>query len=164
MFIIFIIISSILFLEWKIEKSEIKKDIFKVSQITVLSSTGVNSFSPESRFLDAAEIPKKWKDYKKYFDIEREDKKPIIDTVNKQVTIFQTNNYQSLEDFINASGLELTHLVADDNPNRPEFMKNVYKNGENIEFLKKEFDSTDMNLKYNVKIFKINYELFDRKN
>ena len=164
LFVVFIIISSISFIEWKIEKSEIGKDIFKVSQITVFSTTGVNSFSPESRFLESAEIPKKWEDYKKYFDIEREDKKSIIDTVNKQVTIFETSNYQSLEDFINASGLELTHLVADDNPNRPEFMKNVYKNGENIEFLKKEFDSTDMNLKYNVKIFKINYELFDRKN
>ena len=79
--------------------------------------------------------------------------------MNKHVIIFETKDYQYLEDFINDSGLELTHLITDDNPNRPEFIKNVYKNGENIKFLKKEFDSTNIDLKYNVKIFKINHEL-----
>ena len=159
LFITFIIISSVFFIEWKIEKLEIEKDIFQVSQIIVSSTTGVNSFYPESRFLEAVEIPKEWDEYKKYFDIKREDKKSIRNSVNKHVIIFETKDYQYLEDFINDSGLELTHLITDDNPNRPEFIKNVYKNGENIKFLKKEFDSTNIDLKYNVKIFKINHEL-----
>ena len=47
---------------------EIEKDIFQVSQIIVSSTTGVNSFYPESRFLEAVEIPKEWDEYKKYFE------------------------------------------------------------------------------------------------
>jgi len=161
LFVVFIIISSISFLEWKIEKQEIQRDIFDVSKIIVSSSNGVNSFYPESRFLEAAEIPEEWSNYKIYFDMNREDKKPIRNSIEKTVKIFNVNNYEKLSNFIKDSGIELTHLVVDDNPERPEFIKDVFNNGEEIDFLIKEFDSQDENLNYNVKIFKINHEKFE---
>ena len=156
--IIFIVLSSLIFLDWKMDKMEFEKDVFSVSKIIVSSSSGVNSFYPESRFLEAAELPIIWDDYKKYFDSDREFKKSVRSSVEKKVKIFNTENHDSLEDLINNSGRELTHLIVDDNQNRPKFIKEVYDNGEELDFLKKEFDSQEENLNYNVKIFKINYE------
>ena len=54
----------------------------------------------------------------------------------------------------------LSHLIIDDKNNRPIFIQDVYNNEEKYPFLIKKFDSSDFNLKYNVKIFEIDYEKF----
>jgi hypothetical protein len=55
----------------------------------------------------------------------------------------------------------LTHLVIDDAETRPDFLKNVFYNEEKYPYLIKVFDSKDYNNKINLKIFKIDYELFN---
>ena len=54
----------------------------------------------------------------------------------------------------------LTHIAVDDNPNRPEFLKDVFKNEEKFPYLIKIYDSSEHGFKYNLKIFSINYEKF----
>jgi len=155
----FIIVSSVTFLELKIEDQEIQKDAFYISQILVSSPKSVNSFYPESSYIETAEIPSEWEKFKEVFEVERENKISIREGIQKNLTIFETNNFQSLENMILET--QLTHIVADDREDRPEFIKNVFVNGESIKYLEKEFDSRERNLKYNVKIFKINYELLN---
>jgi len=57
----------------------------------------------------------------------------------------------------------LSHLVVDDRKDRPEFIQDIYHNEEKYPYLVKKFDSKNFGLKYNVKIFEINYERFDER-
>ena len=53
----------------------------------------------------------------------------------------------------------LTHIVIDQNENRPDFLKHVFKNEKEYPFLIKEYDSDYDKMEYNVKIFKIDYDI-----
>ena len=55
----------------------------------------------------------------------------------------------------------LSHIIADDRDETPKFIQDVYFNEEKYPFLIKKFDSGDFDLKYNVKIFEINYKKFE---
>ena len=64
----------------------------------------------------------------------------------------------SLNDFIlSGKGKGLSHLVIDDNLNRPNYLKDIFENEEKYLFLEKIFDSKNQSLNYKVKIFKINF-------
>jgi hypothetical protein len=54
----------------------------------------------------------------------------------------------------------LTHLIVKEN-NNLFFLDDVYKNENKYTFLVKEYDSSNDNLKYHVKIFKIDYTEFN---
>jgi len=69
--------------------------------------------------------------------------------------------YPSLNEFIGSGKNEgLTHIVADKNPNRPEFLKDVFKNEEKFPYLIKIYDSSEHGYEYHLKIFRIDYEKF----
>ena len=55
----------------------------------------------------------------------------------------------------------LEYLLVDNNPKRPEFMKDIRENELKYPYLEKIYDSRDDGFTYHVKIFKINYEKFD---
>ncbi|MBC8305152.1 MAG: glycosyltransferase family 39 protein, partial [Pelagibacterales bacterium] len=70
--------------------------------------------------------------------------------------------YTSLDEFIGSSKNQgLTHIVADKNPNRPEFLKDVFKNEEKFPYLIKIYDSSEHGYEYHLKIFRIDYEKFE---
>ena len=55
----------------------------------------------------------------------------------------------------------LTHIVADEIPNRPEFLKDVFYNEEKFSYLTKIYDSSEHGYEYHLKIFRIDYEKFE---
>ena len=66
-----------------------------------------------------------------------------------------------MNEFIDSGKNEgLTHIVADKNPNRPEFLKDVFKNEEKFPYLIKIYDSSEHGYEYHLKIFRIDYEKF----
>jgi len=70
--------------------------------------------------------------------------------------------YASMNEFIDSGKNEgLTHIVADKNPNRPEFLKDVFENEEKFPYLTKIYDSSEHGYEYHLKIFQINYEKFE---
>jgi len=70
-------------------------------------------------------------------------------------------DYTSLNEFIDFGKNEgLTHIVADENSNRPEFLKDVFKNEEKFPYLTKIYDSSEHGYEYHLKIFRIDYEKF----
>ena len=78
--------------------------------------------------------------------------------------------YASLDEFIDISKNdarpsikvnEVTHIVTDENSNRVEFLKDVFKNEEEYAYLTKIYDSSEKGYDYHLKIFKINYEKFE---
>ena len=72
------------------------------------------------------------------------------------------NKHPALNEFISFDKNDgLTHVVVDNNPNRPEFLKDVFYNEEKFPYLIKIYDSSKQGYDYHLKIFKIDYEIFD---
>ena len=71
-------------------------------------------------------------------------------------------DYNSLNEFIDIGKNEgLTHIVADENENRPQFLKDVFENEEKFPYLTKIYDSSEHGYDYHLKIFRIDYEKFE---
>ena len=58
---------------------------------------------------------------------------------------------------------QFSHLIADSKDNRTEFLKDVFENEDKYPYLIKEWDTKDEGFAYHVKIFKIDYNLFNLK-
>ena len=70
-------------------------------------------------------------------------------------------DFASLNEFINFDKNDgLTHIIADENSNRPEFLKDVFNNEEKFPYLTKIYDSSEHGYEYHLKIFRIDYEKF----
>ena len=70
-------------------------------------------------------------------------------------------DYASLNEFIDFGKNEgLTHIIVDKNPNRPEFLKDVFNNEEKFLYLTKIYDSSEQGYEYHIKIFRIDYKKF----
>lgn len=144
-----IIIISTTFLEIKKIDQEYEKEAFLFSLIISEKILGVNSYYPEDAYLTSASVIKNWP------DILVSDKygNPKMD-----FKIIETNNHDNLIKFIiDSKEKGLSHLVIDNNQNRPEFLKiepNEY------EFLINEEIEMKMDTKYHVKLYKIDYKKF----
>jgi len=147
--VIGILISSIAFYEYKKIDYEKEKELYEIGKITAEITSGINSHPTESRYTRVAQIPNEW---------------PFVfhDDMYK-IKIISTNGYESLENYILNSRNDLTHIIVDDDPNIPEFLKDVYLNEEKYEYLKKIFDSKNEEFKHQMKIFEIDYQRFNSK-
>ena len=75
---------------------------------------------------------------------------------------FALNRHPALSEFISFDKNDgLTHVVVDNNPNRPEFLKDVFYNEEKFSYLTKIYDSSEHGYEYHLKIFRIDYEKFE---
>ena len=75
---------------------------------------------------------------------------------------FALNRHPALSEFISFDKNDgLTHVVVDNNPNRPEFLKDVFYNEEKFSYLTKIYDSSEQGYNYHLKIFRIDYEKFE---
>ena len=147
--IIGIISSSIFFLE--IKKSDHEYDLNSFIFAVNISEeiTGINQYYPEDQYLSAAIVIKDWP------NLNVSDRYGNIKTDFK---IFQTNDYDSLEQFIRLNKDNgLSHLVIVDNNYLPTFLKideNEYS------FLEKIEIKNNLKNNFNHKLYKINYEKF----
>ena len=72
------------------------------------------------------------------------------------------NRYPALSEFTSFDKNDvLTHVVVDNNPNRPEFLKDVFYNEKKFPYLTKIYDSSEQGYDYHLKIFRIDYEKFE---
>jgi hypothetical protein len=88
---------------------------------------------------------------------------PVLSSEIKQkVKLIETHGFYSLNEFIDYGKNEgLTHIIADENENRPQFLKDVFKNEEKFLYLTKIYDSVEQGYDYHLKIFRIDYEKFE---
>lgn len=147
--VIGILISSIAFYEYKKIDYEKEKELYEIGKITAEITSGINSHPTESRYTRVAQIPNEW---------------PFVfhDDMYK-IKIISPNGYESLKNYILNSRNDLTHIIVDDDPNIPEFLKDVYLNEEKYEYLNKIFDSKNEGFKHQMKIFEIDYQRFNSK-
>ncbi len=145
--IIGVIISSVIFLNIKIDDYEHEKEAFEIAKHIQNSTNAINSYYPESKYVRVTGLLNEF---------------PILsDKVSFGPKIFNTD-YQSLQEFIVINKKEgLDHLVVDGKTNRPEFLNDVFINDKKYPYLTKVFDSIELGYKYHVKMYKIDYERFD---
>lgn len=145
--IIAMTITSITFLEIKLD-TEHEKEAFAIAEKIIQNVEGVNEYHPESNYLLSSKILEK--------------KFPALSTIEiDRIKIISTSNYKTLEEFIIENEQNgLTHVVIDDSINRQEFLKEIILHEDDYSYLKKEFDSKDLGFEYDVKMFKINYDIF----
>ena len=133
---------------------EHEREAFEISSFVVDNVTGINRYSPESQFVKPAEVFKKWPNIP---DTQINSPKILRDT-----KLFSLVDYKSIEKFIEDSKEQgLSHVFVDGRSNRGIIDNDLFFNEKNYPYLIKEFDSKEFGLKYHVKIFRIDYSLFE---
>lgn len=149
--LVIIIVMSIGWIEYKWIDKEYEKEVFELSFKIKETAEGVNEFYPESTYL-------------KFID--KNEEFPKMKNQYEQYKMFSIINYKTIEEFIiNERENGLTHIISDKSQNdksqREEFLIQVFNDEEKYEYLKKVFDSKKNGFNYHMKIFEIDYDLFD---
>ena len=148
-----IIFSSIGWLEYKWIDKEYDKEIFTLSLKIKEMTTRINEFYPESAYFQYVNLNEKFPNLRNQ-----------IINEHKLISISQYNIIEEL--LIDGREQGLTHLVIDESQKqdnlRKEFLIEIYKNENKYNFLKKIYDSNNDEFNYKLKIFEINYKLFDQ--
>jgi hypothetical protein len=148
--IISIIVSSIIFIEYKKADNHNEKEITEVAKFVVKNTNGINDYYPNSKYIKSFELINKWPNVS-------------INPLPFEISMIPEKGTNSLNDFIlSGKGKGLSHLVIDDNLNRPNYLKDIFENEEKYLFLEKIFDSKNQSLNYKVKIFKINFNEWEK--
>ena len=152
-FLVCIMLTSTIFLESEKIEHEIELESFKIATYLVNHDVkGVNNYQG-NKYVKVAEIQKIWPDVPSF---ER------WGHVNLNMKKISVSNFESLTDFIKISRNEsLSHLVIYENNRDVKFLNDVFSNENNYPYLIKEFDSLESNYKKRVKIFEIDYVMFD---
>jgi hypothetical protein len=146
------IFSSIIFLSTHIDNEYEREAIFISNEIAKRTTT-INDYHPESVYLRTVGF------------LDYDDHIGKRDLIHSKIKVLWTDEYNTLNEFLNFSQKEnLEYLIVDNSRNRSDFIISIFENEEKYPFLEKEFDSNNLGFKYKVKIFKINYEIFNENN
>jgi len=144
-----ILLVSSAFLEYKKFDYDHQGNAFGIAREVVSIAGGVNNYYPEDSYIVPVQIPQKW---------------PVLkSSINFKTAVIPTDGFDSLSTYIYSSEKNgLTHLVVDGQKSRPQFLNDVFNNEGKYSYLTKVFDSYDHGYKYHVKIYKIDYDLFNK--
>ena len=143
-----ILLASATFLEIKKFDYEHQKESLGIAHEVVAIANGVNTYYPEDSFITPAELPEKWPALKS--------------SINFKTSMIPIDKFDSLTEYIKSSEKNgLTHLVVDGQKNRPVFLNDVFYHKEKYPYLTEVYDSSEHGFKYHIKIFKIDYNIFN---
>jgi hypothetical protein len=149
----FIIISSGTYSILKMDNS-LEEQIF-ISKIISKTPKIINDFS-SSQYLEPQNYPDSLDEFKKFFELERMDNQSVRHVVPQKISIIPILEHQNIENFILSNKNNLTHIIVEND--QESKLYDIFINEKKYPYLNKEFDSSLENFKYEVKIFKINFE------
>ena len=146
--IISIIVTSLMFYDYQKIDYESEKESFEITkQVSSLISPEKTNRINYSPYVKTLQIIDQWPNLSTQMKIER----GII-----------TTDYNSLEDYImDSRNKGLTHIIVDSKKEHQDFLKEVFSEENKFPYLKKIYDSKVNGFNYHVKVFEIDYELFD---
>ncbi len=156
-----IVISSIIFINFQLDDYETKREMLEISRYVFNNTDGVNHYNPGSGYLNYVRyeidnFPMPRYDYESpnilwdYYD-PNSGTNYTFDSIEKYVEFGQSRN--------------LTHIVTNGHNADPDILNDLFFNENNYPYVEKQFDSFENGFKINhIKIFKINFELFDKYN
>jgi len=143
-----IIVTSVLFYDYKKIDYEHEKESFEIMERVSTMINGTNILYPETNYLTSIQTMNQWPN--------------LYSEIQFNILIIPYGNDNSLQNFIlNSKDKGLTHIMIDDNKKRPDFLKELFIEEEKYTYLKKIYDSKNNGFEYQVKVFEINYELFN---
>jgi len=143
-----IIISSLLFYEYKKIDYEHEKESFEIMKEISLKVKGVNYLSTESKYLITIQTMNQWP--------------TPYSEIKFDIQIIPYENENNLENFIvKSKDKGLTHIIIDGDKQRPNFLKEIFFEETKYSYLKKIYDSKNEGFNYQLKVFEINYKLFE---
>lgn len=174
--IIGLVLSSIIFLYFKLPDYEHEKESLEISRYIIENTNTINDYYPEAEKLiyiklEYTEFPTLSSKTAVSLDLPPIDK--IVNQINpnEMPELESTPHYKELPKFLSESvtdyieiarKYELTHIVTDGNNANPAILNELFFDEKKYPYAIKEFDSSNMGYKYHVKIFKIDYEKFDQ--
>jgi hypothetical protein len=158
--IIFVIISASVYSVLKIDNKQTNEYFIVAQKISETPKT-INDYN-KSQYLEPLNYPKEFKEFTKFYELDRIDKKSIRFIVPQQISIIPILGYQNINDFINANKNNLTHIIVENE--KESIFYDIFINEKKYSYLEKEFDSSSIDSLYSVKIFKINYDTFFKNN
>ena len=138
-----------------------KREMLEISRYVFNNTDGVNHYNPGSGYLNYVRyeidnFPMSRYDYESpnilwdYYD-PNSGTNYTFDSIEKYVEFGQSRN--------------LTHIVTNGHNADPDILNDLFFNENNYPYVEKQFDSFENGFKINhIKIFKINFELFDKYN
>lgn len=150
----FIIIISIIFvsiifiINFSVDYDH-EKEAFYIAKWIVKNAKGVNELSNIAKYHSAAGIA--------------QNPFPVLssETMKFEPIRIDSYNFNLLDDYLKFGKKNgLTHLVVDGKHNM-DYFNDIFFNENNYQYLIKEFDSSDYGFRYHVKIYKIDYDIFE---
>ena len=143
-----IIFASVLFYDYKKIDYEHEKESFEIMKAISLKIEGVNNLPNESRYLTTIETIDQWPT--PYSELEF------------NIEIISYKNEENLQDWITKSRDKgLTHIIIDDDEQRPDFLKEIFFEETKYPYLEKIYDSREQGFNYQLKVFEINYKIIE---
>jgi len=143
-----IIILSVGFLEITKIDIQLEREAFEITNKAISLSTVINGDSLHGNYITTAGIVEDWPEIKKPIDVKQ-----------KKVSPLEYNNLNEFIDDNKKNGLD--HLVVDNRGNGPKYIQEIFSNEEKYIYLTKVFDSEKIGYDYHVKIFEINFVVYE---
>jgi len=144
------IVLSISFMEHDKNDYEYEREIHDATVFLIKIADGVNRYDGGN--LRTASLENSWPEL-----LPMDERKKMMINSKKISSI----EYNSLNEFLKDNEKNgLSHLLIDDK-NEQLFLKDIFKNEEKHEYLKKIFDSKEKGYKNHIKIFEIDYDRFN---
>ena len=169
-FVIVVLLCSLVYLDYTKIDYEHELDSYHVGLEVSKRTSVINDYHPETKYIhNKIDVASHLENFH-ILSSEIENKVTIIRTNDRAAcakdmaleTGCRQYDYNSLNEYIKHSKNErLTHIVADGDEIRPQFIKDVFHNEEKFPYLTKIYDSAEHGYDYHLKIFRINYEKFE---
>ena len=145
-----IVLTSFLYLDFKNEMDvDYENEVFLITQFITSKTSLINDNSADIRYRTAATIVTYW---------------PNLPTatsethIERSLKLISPTGHNSLIEFVDLSKDKgLTHLAVDGRDHQPEFLRDVFYHDEKHPYLEKIYDSSELGMKYHVKIYEIDF-------
>ena len=152
LFIVGVLVASVGFLDYEKIDYGHEREAFLITKHVANIAKGVNTYSPEIKYIKAAEVSNNWPEL------------PPPDPdghLTRETARISAEGHKSLDEYIRSSKDQgLTHLVLDGRDDREKFLNDVYFNEKKYPYLTKVYDSAEFGFTYHVKIYQIDYNKF----
>ena len=144
------IILSISYLEFDKIDYEYEREIYDATIFVVNVAQGVNTYDG-NKFVRSAALENSWPEL-----LQKNERGKMTTNIKK----FSSKYFEDIEEFLKENKDGLTHLVIIENE-KQLFLKDVFDNEKKYDYLEKIYDSKELGFKNQIKIFKIDYVLFE---
>ncbi len=143
-----IVISSVIYVDFRKIDSEYERDSIEVARFVSDLSGKINGYGPEIYYLEVVYL--------------EDNEFPILSSEVKFEKKVMYPQGETIHEIIeDAKDKGLSYLaVTSDGQNSNQILSKVYHEEEDFPYLQKIYDSRDNELKFNIKIFEINYNDF----